>query len=349
MAWAPTGHYRFGCPRFIRAISPARPNSATSLAFTAVQPLSISDVVIAMPDRWPSPERYEAILRQFDPHGVVASGGRFTMRFPPGAGFPVAIGMRLLSLLNQLAALRAGVVSLEFESTAGLYAYLDRNGFFRYLDSRIETHPSRPSISGAERWEGNSQGLVEVAELMPGLTGESRRDAVSPLVESLDRLYRADARRKHLRESVFTALTELVDNVYSHSETPLAGFAMLQAYPNKARPSVQIAVSDSGIGIPASLRRGLSERVAGLTDAALIVKAFTRRGLSRFGSTSGRGCGLTMCAKLAAEFSSTVHVRTPSAEVRLSPRPSSGGLVADAHRGGIPLQGTHICLDFPLE
>lgn len=91
------------------------------------------------------------------------------MRFPTGAGFPVGVGMRLLSLLDQLAALEAGVVSLEFETPSGLYGYLDRNGFFRYLDNRIVTTPARPSVSGAERYEGNSQGLVEVAELSPGL------------------------------------------------------------------------------------------------------------------------------------------------------------------------------------
>ena len=86
-----------------------------------------------MPDRWPSPERFEDILSRHDLHGIVAAGGRLIMRFPTGAGFPVGVGMRLLSLLNQLAALEAGVVSLEFESSAGLYGYLDRNGFFRYL------------------------------------------------------------------------------------------------------------------------------------------------------------------------------------------------------------------------
>jgi signal transduction histidine kinase len=303
-----------------------------------------------MPDRWPSPERFEEILGRYDLYGTVTDGGRLTFRFPEGAGFPVGVGMRLLSLLNQLAALDTGVVALEFDSPAGLYGYLDRNGFFRYLDPRIETTPARPSISGAERYEGNSHGLVEVAELSPGLAGEERQDAVSPLVESLDRVYRVDARRKHLRESVFCALTELIDNVYSHSETSLPGFAMLQAYPNKLLPSVQIAVSDSGIGIPASLRRDLGERVAKQADAQLIVKAFTKRGLSRLGSTSGRGCGLTTCARLAAEFGSTVHVRTESAAVRLSPaRNGETQLVADARRVGIPLQGTHICLEFPLD
>ncbi len=53
-------------------------------------------------------------------------------------------------------------------------------------------------------------------------------------------------------------------------------------YPNAIRPGVQIAVSDSGIGIPASLRAALPPRLRSRSDAQLIMEA-CQKGLSRHG------------------------------------------------------------------
>jgi hypothetical protein len=43
--------------------------------------------------------------------------------------------------------------------------------------------------------------------------------------------------------ATFTVLAELIDNVFSHSETALDGYAALQVYPKG--DSLQVAVSDS--------------------------------------------------------------------------------------------------------
>ena len=111
---------------------------------------------------------------------------------------------------------------------------------------------------------------------------------------------------------------------------------------------MQIAVSDSGIGIPESLRRGLGERVRRQSDAKLIVQAF-ETGLSRLGRQAGRSCGLPRCAQLASQFGSTVYVRTPSADVTLTPGAGPAGHLEAAIRvPRVKLNGTHICLSSRL-
>jgi anti-sigma regulatory factor (Ser/Thr protein kinase) len=61
---------------------------------------------------------------------------------------------------------------------------------------------------------------------------------------------RADA--AELAGAAWTIFAELIDNIFSHSKTPLDGYAALQFYPNGN--SLQVAVSDSGLGIMDTLR-----------------------------------------------------------------------------------------------
>jgi hypothetical protein len=297
--------------------------------------------------RWISTARFEAAVGQSNLAAHLQAGGIVHFEFDEGSALPVGVGMRLLSLLNQLAQCRSGRVHLQFASRENLYGYLDRNGFFDFLDRRITSDPPRPRLSSAILYRGRAAGLVEIVRLDPRLSGDARTDTVTPLVDALMRLYGDGPRAKHLHNSAYATLTELIDNVYSHSETAIAGFAVLQAY--RQRRAVQIAVSDSGVGIPESIRRGLGARVSRRSDEELIVDAF-RKGLSRHGSRSGRSCGLPLCAQLAAEFGSTVYVRSPSADVTLEPH--TGGLGQHEARVARPtakLAGTHICLDFPLD
>lgn len=278
--------------------------------------------------------------------GAISPGDQVTFEFGLDTGLMAGAGLRLLSLLNQLSA--AGVlVHLQFSTRERLFSYLDRNGFFGLLDPRISCDPRPPHFSSAILHRGQASSLVEIARLDPRLTGAARDDAVTPLVDKLIRFYQAGTRTKHLHAAAYGTLTELIDNVYSHAESRIAGFAVLQAYPR--RRAVHIAVSDSGIGIPVSIRRSLRERVSTRQDHELIIDAF-RKGLSRHGKRQGRSCGLPRCAELAAEFGSVVQVRTPSTDVTLLP-----------HRGGphrhhaqvrtptVRLAGTHISLEFPLD
>jgi hypothetical protein len=300
-----------------------------------------------MRGRWISFERFEATIAPIGIIEHVRAGGTVTFDFDRSSGLPAGVGMRLLSLLNQLADIGAGRVELKFAVRDNLFAYLDRNGFFDYLDTRISTYPERPIYSRAELHRGQATSLVEIAELNPMVTGQARDDAVTPLVNALVRFYPKGDRTTHLHAAAYATLCELIDNVYSHSESRVPGFAVLQSYRGR-NPAVQVAVSDSGIGIPESIRRGLKEKVRTRRDHEIIIDAFVK-GLSRHGSFSGHSCGLPRCAQLAAEFGSRVQVRTPSADVTLEPTAESGTTFEAKVRVPSPLlRGTHVCIEFPL-
>ena len=126
---------------------------------------------------------------------------------------------------------------------------------------------------------------------------------------------RADA--AELEGAAWTILAELIDNVFSHSQTPLDGYAALQAYQSGNR--LTVAVSDSGLGIMETLRPSLQNefpRLAGLSDVQLLVEVF-QQGLSRHGSD--RGCGLKGSATKAIKFRAELDVRLPTQRVLLTP------------------------------
>jgi anti-sigma regulatory factor (Ser/Thr protein kinase) len=302
------------------------------------------NLMVDLPPTWLRESHFEELLGMHDYRALLEKGCAVTFVFAPATKLMAHVGLWFLSFVNQLVALSSGRVCLRFPSTDGLFGYLDRSGFLALLAEEVQTVPDRPFLSGAEIYRGRSATLVEVQELHPNTRGRTRLDIVRSLVEALVEQYATGRRTKRLEQAVFTVLAELIDNVYSHSETAVPGYAMLQAYEKADR--VWIAVSDSGIGIPHSLRRALGRRVARWTDQDLIVEAF-QDGLSRHGDMSGRGCGLPRCAKLAADFGSSLIVRTPAAHVRLLP------YAADGHRALIraaseALQGTHIGIEFPL-
>jgi glucose-6-phosphate-specific signal transduction histidine kinase len=141
-------------------------------------------------------------------------------------------------------------------------------------------------------------------------------------------------------------LTELLDNVYQHSHTPIAGFVGLQPYRQGA--NVVLAVSDSGQGLSTTIRQAMPGKVSRLTESDLVVKVF-REGLSRLGEGTGRGGGLRRSAVIAIQYGATLHVRLPSAIVRLVPAGREYDKNVAHCRDDAPLLwGTHIHFEFRL-
>jgi hypothetical protein len=296
---------------------------------------------IDFPPHWITAARFESAIRDGgEPHGIATYG--VLCRFPVGCKLMIDTAVRLLSLVNQLA-FTTRHVRLDFEEgEAGTMGYLNRMGFFDHLDPRIDVTPQRPAYSGAQLHRGGNSDLVEIARI-----NKDHRDKGLPtrLTEALLRSCGKRSDAKELEGAAWTIFAELIDNVFSHSQTPLDGYVALQAYRGGQRLSV--AVSDSGLGIMQTLRPSLHSefpRLVGLSDLQLLVEVF-RQGVSRHGSD--RGCGLKGSAAKAMKFKAELDVRLPGQRVLLTP--ARGAYEANtAHcYDKLPLiWGTHIGFAF---
>lgn len=299
---------------------------------------------IDLPAQWVDASRLERALRRGgDPHG----SGIYDVRihFPAGCKMMTDATIRLLSLANQLA-LTTRRVRLDFdEGEAGTMGYLNRIGFFDHVAPEVDVTPCRPSYSGAALFRGGNAGVVEIARIN---TDDRDQRLPGRLTEAVMRACGTRADAAELEGAAWTIFAELIDNVFSHSETPLDGYAALQVYKNGNR--LKVAVSDSGLGIMKTLRPSLqneSPRLAELSDVDLLVEVF-RQGLSRHGTD--RGCGLKGSATKAIKFKADLDVRLPTQRVFLTPARGIYQANTAYCYDQLPLLwGTHIGFDFALE
>lgn len=298
---------------------------------------------IPLPARWVNASKLEsAIFASGHPHGPEVYD--VLIQFPVGCKMMIDAAIRLLSLVNQLDSTTRRV-RLDFEEgESGTMGYLNRMGFFDHLSPRIEVTPNRPAYSSAAIYRGGNTGLVEIARI-----NKDARDQKLPsrLTDALMRSCGQRGDAAELEGAAWTIFAELIDNVFSHSQTPLDGYAALQSYQGGDR--LTVAVSDSGLGIMQTLRPSLQSefpRLVGLSDVDLLVEVF-RQGLSRHGSD--RGCGLKGSAAKAMKFHAELDVRLPNQRVLLTP--ATGAYQANiAHcYSDLPLiWGTHIGFTFRL-
>jgi hypothetical protein len=283
-----------------------------------------------------------ALQRAGDPHGPNTYDVIF--RFPVGSKLMIDSAIRILSLTNQLIATSRRVRLIFEEGEAGTMGYLNRVGFFDYLAREVEVTPPRPVQSAAEVYRGGNAGLVEIARI-----NKDHRDQALPgrLADAVKRCCATRADIQELTGAAWTIFAELIDNVFSHSRTPLDGYAALQVYARGDR--LVVAVSDSGVGIMETLRPTLnatSPRLAELSDLDLLVEIF-RQGISRHGAD--RGDGLRGSAAKAIKFQADLDVRLPMQRVRLTPARGAYAPNTAYCSDGLPLLwGTHIGFTFRL-
>ncbi len=302
------------------------------------------NALVTFPSGWMHASALEESLRAgLSPHESHIPEVRFV--FPVGCKVMIDAAVRILSLLNQLDNC-CKHVTLEFEEgEEGAMGYLNRMGFFDHLSSNVDVKPPRPSYSGAAVYGGGSRQLVEIAQINAG-----SRDNTLPtrLTKVLMQACGVRTDAQELEGAAWTIFAELIDNIFSHSRTPLAGFAALQVYPRGN--SLKVAVSDSGLGIMDTLRPTLesdSPTLAALSDTDLLVEVF-RQGLSRHGSD--RGCGLKGSAQKAMKYKADLDVRLPKVRVLLTPgREGYKPNIAHCYENLALLWGTHICFTFRLD
>jgi hypothetical protein len=283
-----------------------------------------------------------ALASGHSPHGLATE---VQFNIPVGCKLMLVPIVRLLSLANQLAFV-GKLVTLNFiEGETGAMGYLNRMGFFDHLSHNVRVVPGRPIHSAAKAHYGGSANLVEIAPI--SATNGEEIGLPSRLSDVVKKACGARADVAALESATWTIFSEMIGNVGEHSGTKLDGYAALQVYSGGNK--LQVAVSDSGLGIMETLRPALKTQhphLSGLSDIDLLVEIF-RQGLSRLGSE--RGCGLKGCAARAIKFHAELDVRLPNQRVLLVPGVSGYTPNTAFCSDKLPLLwGTHISFEFQL-
>lgn len=276
--------------------------------------LSMSATIhIYFPSQWISGPALERALRL----AMTEESDRMRVvyHFPLGCKVVVDAGARLLSLIHQHVE-DGWQVTLDFEDPDEALGYLNRAGFIRLLPPNVHVLPERPNDTQVLVFEGTNDRLVEFKGISPH-DPDAARDIPQMLTEKVDVATAGRPDAKQLSGATYTILSELIGNIYEHSETRIDGFVALQVYRNAHKACV--VVSDSGKGLLTTIRPALglyAPDLINLSDAE-VVDGLLTRGLSRHGSP--RGAGLHSCAKYARTCGATIDLRLATCALTVSP------------------------------
>lgn len=297
------------------------------------------EVTVKFDGKWITCELFESSLSEAAAQLENVSEIQFT--FPKNCKFLLESTARLLALCNQLNANKIGV-TIDLTENAGSLHYLNRAGFFDQLDENVSVLPKRPKYSTAKAFKGNSKNIVEFGAVIPL---EENKELVDQLTEAFVALS-----GEKYRDAAFTIFAELIGNIKEHSGSQIRGFAALQKYEGYAgrRPHIQTVVSDSGLGIVATLRPTLNAHypdLKGLSDIDLTKAVMTKGEISKHGE--GRGLGFKSSKEKALKFNAKYSIRQK--EFGLDFQFVSGALKVKKHEGLANILGTHICFDFDID
>lgn len=285
---------------------------------------------ISFPEKiWIGGEGLERIL--CGAKNTILGSGPVCFEILPRTKILIDAAVIFLSLVNQLA--EAGkAVTIDFhDEDSEVMGYFNRMGFFDHVDSRVTILPTKPSYSGAQLYGKSNKGLVEIIRI-----DDEDENLPGRLADALK------TKNLKLGKAAFTIFGELIDNVLEHSSARIDSYAALQTYKN----GIMVIVSDSGKGLLATLRPKLPKKYKEASDIDIVIDAF-EKGLSRHGRRSGRGCGLTTCAKKAKQLHGKLQVRLADTRVNLVPSDDVYAHdTAYCFDDLLPIKGTHIAFDF---
>ena len=299
-----------------------------------------SSHTVSLPACWVDADHFERAFSSLSDDCT-----HLTIIFPQRCSVMVDASLRILSLVNQFSSTNKSVELHFLEYDSGAMGYLNRIGFFDLLHSedKIRVFPSKPAYSGAKLYTGNNSGTVEICHVVN--TSKSNKEIPRRLAAAI-----AQNRNitKDVENDIWVILAELIDNIPTHSESQIGGYATLQTY--RGGNKLKVAVSDSGLGVLTTLRPALAAQRAAealLDDTSLLLEMF-RVGISRLGY--GRGHGLKESAAIAIKYNAKLDVRLAKSRIKL--HPSADGYTPHLAycSNNLPyLAGTHFCFTFPLD
>lgn len=154
------------------------------------------------------------------------------------------------------------------------------------------------------------------------LTRVSSREAIEPVAERIASLLLTGARTQDAQLTARYVLIELLRNAIQHSGDPLGAVVAAQRMDerqHRARPMIQVAVADAGVGIPRSLKRQHPHLVdyRQALERALLphISGTFREGLT--GSFENAGLGLYVISEMARKTGGRMLLATPGAALVL--------------------------------
>jgi len=285
---------------------------------------------ISFPERiWIGGDKLEGIL--YSAKDVIYGNSSVFFEVLPESKILIDAAVIFLSLVNQLS-VAGKTVTIDFhDEDSEVMGYFNRMGFFDHVDSRVAILPTRPSYSVAQLYSKSNKSIVEIVRI-----DQDDEELPGRLADALK------TKDVKLGKAAFTIFGELIDNVLEHSSAKIDSYAALQTYKN----GIMVIVSDSGKGLLATLRPKLPKKYKDASDIEIVIDAF-EKGLSRHGRKSGRGCGLTTCAKKAKQFHGKLQVRLVDTRVNLVPSDDVYAHdTAYCYEQLLPIKGTHIAFDF---
>ncbi len=156
--------------------------------------------------------------------------------------------------------------------------YLNRVGFYKRIGVEVEYPWQRHDSRGR---------FVEIVQ------ARDERDGEAVVGEMLEILRNQNvAGTETVYDALQYALLEVVNNVFHHAQSPTYAVLCAQFYPQRRR--VELAVADTGRGIPVSLRDNPELQGAFETDAEAIHLAVQPRVTGRPAYNTGEGLFFTM-------------------------------------------------------
>jgi len=297
---------------------------------------------IVFDDHWVNCSSFEETLSKAD----LYSSQKIKFIFPANCKFLLECITRFLALCNQLNADQKEV-TIDLSQNSDSSGYWNRVGFFDYLSEEVSVLPERPKSSTAKSRKGKSKNLVEFGAIDPK---HDDRELVNQLADTFVALS-SDS----YQDPAFTIFSELIRNVKEHSESRLLGFAALQKYEGYSGkgPHIQTVISDSGVGIAATLRPILKRhypKLSHLSDIELVKKAMSEGQISKHGSSaeSGHGMGFKSSKEKAVKFNARYSVRQSNFSLEFHFK--NGKLQPIIEQTDLAIiSGTHICFDFEID
>ena len=216
------------------------------------------------------------------------------------------------------------------EESAKCISVLCRLRFFECLPKKVIFENEKPKTK--KTLVGSNPEILELTKL------NSIEDSLGVITKAKKALRKTNYDEAHVSD-IAIMISEIVQNIFIHSESERPSFLAIQSFPKLKK--VQMAIADSGIGIPETLKR--TSVYSNFTKDYQLIFQSLKLGVSQFQEKEKRGEGLKRCRLIARKHSAEVFVRSNAGYCHLDYEKEK------LHGNEIPfLIGTQIFINFPM-